>query len=1151
MSIPNKIFLHYITETASGKCFYINAAGNVDKSNDLKYFLDQSPEGWFDSQVAFGRNAKYFGLNRTFTIPLKFNGDGASIVRYHLYKGKGIEAPLTYIVLKWNPDNDTFELYYKGELDLTKAVDSAEGISVNIMEGGIVKLLKSYENTVFEFPLDGSIPENILVNIDGLKLTDTFFYQVNDFDITYLSIGHIKLGALSAAFINNIGDNVGIEKGTQGFEDIVFGQLNEYTASSANYLFGTAYPLTIRLHGQFSFQWIKAPNAQFFFRTSKGQGFSIFSGAIPNGQTKTIDFDFTINLAADEKIFLIYDLTSGLTTSHVHVLQTSFQIDFTSRIPATKCWGLTARDLFKLLVQKIGGGLYLSQSTLLDQWLNFAVTSGFALRGDPKAVLKTSLADFWETFNPILNASLSNIPNLGGNDVVFFESKKFVYDPSTTNISLGEVSNLKISIAEDYFFNKMKIGYPPQTYDEKSGQSEWNTTFQWQSPITRENKSLELVTKYRADAYGIEFVRFLFGGKSTTNNSADNDVFILNVDRTTPVLKSYSVYQNNPSDYNLPSNIVADSITGDNFTTTDNEQYTYTGTAQQVRIGFSISVTKTDASDYIIKIYQNATVIYSKSFPGDGTTNGDYVDVILNPGDVLKYVIDYAGTGVLLATVDHAGFTVTFTSQAIYNLKRKTYDAISGIPNSDAAYNIEDLTPKRMLERWYNYLKSTLFNLLPGKVSFLTCDKNPLLSTTLSGKTITENADVPISSMDDPLFYPFVFEFDTTVPLNFIDIYNAAANGHISFKFNSKTFYGFSIEVKAKPALNEAQSWKLLCSPKTNLSDLLSLDIDGLNFLDMASNTLFASHLSPLKWVQLGASFPAQYHFKHMDSDWFVEQIKFWANRKGYNQPWQKNDTIFPQFISNALGPVQIQILDSTGKNVGAPISIAQIASTAIASPKMLFQQAMTNHSSLADGIYFFLVTAGTGGVQVQYITEPLNIKTDHLMTLLFEYSHRTNKQSTLFHPVADGSADYTPSFRVEGWIGDFTPDAKFSTYEDEPANLEMENGFAFRRFKLHLAINDGLPDWVIDKVNRMLLLSTCKIDGFAYTRDADAKWEVTQVNGSPKKYWTIDIREAKASEGITVNTDGQQDENITVVYNINTKAFGQSDSTVQVTKVE
>jgi hypothetical protein len=39
------------------------------------------------------------------------------------------------------------------------------------------------------------------------------------------------------------------------------------------------------------------------------------------------------------------------------------------------------------------------------------------------------------------------------------------------------------------------------------------------------------------------------------------------------------------------------------------------------------------------------------------------------------------------------------------------------------------------------------------------------------------------------------------------------------------------------------------CSPKTNPSDLVSLDIDGLNFLDLMGYATFIPHLCPVKFV--------------------------------------------------------------------------------------------------------------------------------------------------------------------------------------------------------------------------------------------------------------------------------------------------------------
>jgi hypothetical protein len=194
------------------------------------------------------------------------------------------------------------------------------------------------------------------------------------------------------------------------------------------------------------------------------------------------------------------------------------------------------------------------------------------------------------------------------------------------------------------------------------------------------------------------------------------------------------------------------------------------------------------------------------------------------------------------------------------------------------------------------------------------------------------------------------------------------------------------------------------------------------------------------------------------------------------------------------------------------------------------------------------LLTAGTGGTVTKFISEGLHVKAYWPMTRLIEYRHNRNKQSTIF------TEGYDPEMRVECWIDNFSPEAKFSTAEDQPADLEIINGIPFRKHKLNIGINDGVPDWLIDKVSRILLFSDTKIDGIGYTRNVDAKFEMQSVPGNPKRWWSIDIREKDNRDGITLSTDGTLDEDITVVYNINTKGFGDgpgSNNIVHVTKID
>jgi hypothetical protein len=1154
MSVSREIFLHFLTDTQSGKSYFVDHAGVVHLDNNPTP-LPQSPEGWFDSEVAFGRNSKYYGINRSYTNPLKFIGDGAAIIRSLLYAGKGVETQLSLVILKWDDNDDIYKLYYKGAVDLSKADDdAAKGVSVNLLESGLLQLVKANENTVYEFPCDGSIPENVRVLLDGIKFQDTFHYTFVEQDIVPVLV------TLPTLFLNNEGDNIGVTHGDQQVEVI---NDQGYYSQSGNYTFLSDTPTSLRIRGTMRFGYIDGVTGNGIVHlvvgvtTSLGHKFDLLPLADYHiGQD--IPFDTIVPVVGMEKVFIDFQFPGPV--SPVKIYATEFWIEFASRYKSTLAWGIKAIDLFKLLVKKVTGGLYEGVSQLLQQYDNLVITSGMCLRNPDGTyivdetgktsitVIKTSLTDFFASFNAILGGALGP-QTINGVESLFFEKKLFVYDASVVTMSLGEVSDLKVSLAEEYFCSHLKIGYPEQQYDEKQGQLEYNCTSNFTTPITRISKDVELISKYRADSYGIEYTRYAIPGNNTVNNKSDNDVFILNADPGTVALETFVATQSIPQTYNPPANITFEQLSGNYFTTIpDKSQFVYSGPSQKVKISMTQAIFKSDGSICSIDIMQNGVSVNQQIVAGDSNTNGNGtgVDVLVAPGDIITIRVGYMGTGVIVTQVLHAELKFTFLAVSVYSLKRLAYDAVSGLINPDSAYNIEDLTPKRMLMQHADYFASTLLNQAPSLIKWTTSSKNQLLSTTLGAVTVTEKADVPVSSLGQPLFYPFYLSFTTKVPLNFVDLLTGAANGHIQFTYNGKTFYGFPMEVRARPSLNETQTWKLLVSPLTDLSDLINLDIDGLNYLNLMGFETFIPHLCPVKFVPLDLTYPAQYNSRSMDNDWFTEQIKFWANRKNYFQKWQSSDIIKIQCQTNGLGPVQVQVLNVKGK-VLQTVGLALVVTTAVAPPRQVFQGDIALNT-LSEDVYYLLLVAGSGGTTTKFISEGIHLKANWPMTRLIEYKHNRNKQSTIF------TEGYDPAIRVECWIDNFSPEAKFSTAEDQPADLEIIDGIPFRKHKLNIGTGHGIPDWMIDKISRVLLLSDTKIDGIGYTRNVDAKFEVQSVLGNPRRWWAIDIRESSNRDGITLTTDGVLDENITVVYNIDTKGFGDgagSSNIVQVTKID
>uniref|UniRef100_UPI002616120E hypothetical protein n=1 Tax=Hydrotalea sp. TaxID=2881279 RepID=UPI002616120E len=511
-------------------------------------------------------------------------------------------------------------------------------------------------------------------------------------------------------------------------------------------------------------------------------------------------------------------------------------------------------------------------------------------------------------------------------------------------------------------------------------------------------------------------------------------------------------------------------------------------------------------------------------------------------------------------TINSAGFSISqIGGQKIYTLKKVLYDNITGVDNPQIAgipyaYNIEQLTPRRMLDAHADFIRSVFFNMAGDTLYFQTSDKNKTLSTTLNGVTISEKSDVPIGSLNSNLlFYPFYFNIKTEVPINFQQILNNAANGHVSFTRNGKTFYGFPMTVKQKPALNEVQEWKLLCSPATNIDDLINLEYTGIDNIQLMNYGTAISYLNPVKFVPLGYNQPAQYNFIHMDNDWFINRVNFWPFKENYFQKWQTNDIIKLQCITNGLAPVIVQVYNDSGKVVYT-FSLTQVNDPAIVAPLILWQGSLSLSSlnafiadTIAGGYFYLVLTAGTGATTTSFISEGLWIRQKHDNTILFEYTHDRNTQATVF------TSGFTPSFRVEGWLDEFDSESHFTTFEDQPADMVIINGIPYDLFTLNIADGLGIPDYVRKLLERIMLLSNVAIDGKLFSRNGDAKFEKKDIPGWPMSGWKLKIRSKVNSDAITLTTTGDLDANLTIEYQINTKNFGNGagqDNIVQVEKI-
>jgi hypothetical protein len=494
----------------------------------------------------------------------------------------------------------------------------------------------------------------------------------------------------------------------------------------------------------------------------------------------------------------------------------------------------------------------------------------------------------------------------------------------------------------------------------------------------------------------------------------------------------------------------------------------------------------------------------------------------------------------LTASVENATAYITyadlkFTSTAIkaYNLLRPKFDSVRGIPNADSTFNIEPFTPARMIQANKDLIAVGVYNQAPGQLTFQTADKNQYVSTTQNGVTITENANIDPHDLGTPLFYPFLLDLDTEVDDLFNDLLQNQANGHIEVIWGKKKLYGYPMKVTSKPAFNESQSWQLLLSTRTNLADLVDLDLDGL--IPLQNMDSLIPIYCPVKCVPLEMTLDERFNSASMDEDWFKNRYADWFDNSDYFNPWEQADPIPWQFQSNGLDPVKIQVLDGDGNFVGDPIDVPNVATTALPGSQKLYQLDMAL-AAFAEGTYYFLITFGIGEGMASWITEPIQVAEKWPNTCLIRYRNSRNYLGVVF------SNGYSPCIRIPGKLMRFTPKSKFTQFNSQNQDSEITGAQTYRTWKFQAGNKDSLiPDYTMELLEAIMDLDTVFIDSVQITRDGDAEFNWQTWPGQPKVMGTIDVRRAKNSYANILNTAGQLTDDMSGGYTIESAAFGQS----------
>lgn len=532
--------------------------------------LKHAPIGWDSMKYAFIRSEDYFGITKKIGIEqLGFIKEGKEYIS-NIVNSLGIEEEITLEIYK--EVNFVREVIFTGKLDLKAYSEEDEVFNVDVEQSGFtVKFLNQDEVPIdiskhvslkgsnltilnpIEVPLHSKVINRAYEGliIDEYFVSEVFFTEDDTIHIPFAfqDIADNELSAYNylLSFVNDpvdIFELIDIEEdGSYKFDiDIPLRFL-------AHDFYGF-YPVSIAIDMQINDDPIETVYAAVpltMTAPSDANEYGVYHTKNSNIYRLLTVLNFNFKAGDKVKLYMTFKVKGDSSNYYLVLFKqhpitltpAKFKISAETTFRETTCIGTLPFETFTRVCEAITDKTGIFESTLLGRTDSLPVSypsdgdASLYLCTDGKQIRKLPIGEHPLTFNfKDLFNSFDAKYNIGvgiekrdEKEVIVIEKKEYFFKEFLI-ADLGMVTDIKKSLALDYFNNTVKIGYEKFENEVVNGIDEIATETQYSTPITQVKNEYKRLSPYRSDGYGIETARRL-SDKPTTDSSYDEDNFLI------------------------------------------------------------------------------------------------------------------------------------------------------------------------------------------------------------------------------------------------------------------------------------------------------------------------------------------------------------------------------------------------------------------------------------------------------------------------------------------------------------------------------------------------------------------------------------------------------------------------------------------------
>lgn len=499
------------------------------------YDVTDNIQNWDDITASFKRS-DYDGIVRSFSDKFEFV-KGARSLLLDEYRTKYLKANAS-IVISTRNNSWTWTERFRCALNFSTLSDNGFTVSINAVDDSVASIIKAKKGTQYEYSVE-SLKDSSQLVYDRMVMTNFSRYDVvpnvENGTETVFDYANVDWGATSIPLyiesseivrkndVEIVDQQEDKKNSIEDIESYFFKNLSKNTMS-------------VRFTAELEVLYVSrasdsSATVVLFGKRVNGNTISIrqifrYSEFINTFTTLvSIDTEFDV-LPGEIMILAVVGKRCDVTIKKVNGMP---KITWYSKGDNVSLDLIRPASLLNSLLKSMNGGEGLtgviipSGEKRLDNAMLLAAESA---RKIPDAKIYSSFTKFSDW----MKAVFGYVYDINGSTITFRPRKDYFGDNVVKEIK--DLNEYSMTVNSSLVYSQFSIGYDKQDYDSVNGKDEFRFTNQYSTGITMTENKLDIISPYRADAYGIEFLAQKIG-EDTTDNSSDTDVFFVCVNEDT------------------------------------------------------------------------------------------------------------------------------------------------------------------------------------------------------------------------------------------------------------------------------------------------------------------------------------------------------------------------------------------------------------------------------------------------------------------------------------------------------------------------------------------------------------------------------------------------------------------------------------------